>query len=136
MVQVGLTLSKRWLERTSSMLHHLQPWVCCHVTNSCNSFHSQSHSCLVYSPRQSGVYAAVLFAGGLYSYMPIAAYGDILSSIASHGFVVVGVELLQFPNESVPLLQRSRKPISNMEDPQKFFQELDWVGCAKVNVYD
>ncbi|XP_062504597.1 uncharacterized protein LOC134181349 isoform X2 [Corticium candelabrum] len=89
--------------------------------------HAPPFAAMVYSPRQSGVYAAVLFAGGLYSYMPIAAYGDILSSIASHGFVVVGVELLQFPNESVPLLQRSRKPISNMEDPQKFFQELDWM---------
>ena len=86
---------------------------------------SKSHFFLVYSPRDEGEYAAVFFAGGLYSYMPVTGYHDILSAISSHGFVVIGIELFQYPN--VSLESESGNDAINSKEPDKFFEELDWV---------
>lgn len=78
---------------------------------------------VVYCPPDEGEYAAIFFAGGLYSYMPVTGYHDILSAISSHGFVVIGVELFQYPN--VSLESNSGKDV--LRDPEKFFEELDWM---------
>lgn len=105
----------------------LQPSVGYHVIS--KSAVCLIETCLVYSPRQPGDFAAILFAGGLYSYMPISGYHDILSAISSHGFVVIGVEMFQYPNVSMQPLRRVAEDATKLEDPDKFFEELDWVRC-------
>lgn len=79
--------------------------------------------CLVFSPVMKGNYAPVFFVGGLNGYVIVEAYQIVQKKIASHGFVVIGVDY-KFP----VLRNSSLKHEEGLgQDLNKFFDELTWV---------
>lgn len=75
-------------------------------------------------PLEAGDYPVVFFLGGLNTYVLAELYTTVLSSIASHGFFVFGVDY-QFP-----VYAQKLKPEKNnygKQDIDKFFKELTWV---------
>jgi len=47
---------------------------------------------VVYYPKVPGTYSALYFIGGLGGIIPAEFYTDLLKSIASHGYIVIGVD--------------------------------------------
>nr|XP_022337363.1 chlorophyllase-2, chloroplastic-like [Crassostrea virginica] len=79
---------------------------------------------LAFFPLEAGDYPVVFFLGGLNTYVLAELYTTVLSSIASHGFFVFGVDY-QFP-----VYAQKLKPEKNnygKQDIDKFFKELTWL---------
>lgn len=74
---------------------------------------------------ENGDYPVVIFLGGLNTYVLSELYTVVLSSIASHGFFVFGVDY-QFPVYDER--QQFTKPQKyGKQDIDKFFKQLTWV---------
>jgi len=52
----------------------------------------------VFAPDQSAQFPLILFVGGLSADVPVKLYSDLLNSIASSGYVIVGLGHLAIPN--------------------------------------
>ncbi|XP_061196820.1 uncharacterized protein LOC133205095 [Saccostrea echinata] len=79
---------------------------------------------VAFFPLEVGDYPVVYFLGGLNTYVLAELYSTVLSSIASHGFFVFGVDY-QFPvydDRYIP-----QKPNYGKQDIDKFFKELTWL---------
>lgn len=71
---------------------------------------------------ENGDYPVVIFLGGLNTYVLSELYTVVLSSIASHGFFVFGVDY-QFPVYD----ERMQTQKYGKQDIDKFFKQLTWV---------
>eukprot|EP00058_Branchiostoma_floridae_P025323 XP_002610813.1 hypothetical protein BRAFLDRAFT_127482 [Branchiostoma floridae] len=80
----------------------------------------------VYYPKKIDTYAVLFFTGGLLGYIPVESYSIVLKAIASHGFVVVGVDYLPF--STVPsTYERDRDQRKVGDQTKKYLEELQWV---------
>ncbi|XP_019637374.1 PREDICTED: uncharacterized protein LOC109479797 [Branchiostoma belcheri] len=75
----------------------------------------------VYYPNKIDTYAVLFFTGGLLGYIPVESYSIVLKAVASHGFVVVGVDYLPLADE------RDRTPGQVGSQTKKYLEELQWV---------
>lgn len=76
-------------------------------------------------PLENGDYPVVIFLGGLNTYVLSELYTVVLSSIASHGFFVFGVDY-QFPVYD-ERMQFTKPQKYGKQDIDKFFKQLTWV---------
>ncbi|XP_067675645.1 cutinase 1-like [Haliotis asinina] len=84
----------------------------------------------VFAPAVKGDYSAVFFVGGLNGYVPVEAYQIVQQKIASHGFVVIGVDY------KYPILRNSSLEENEKldQDLNKFFDELTWLKSHLSNL--
>lgn len=83
------------------------------------------HHISAFFPLENGDYPVVIFLGGLNTYVLSELYTVVLSSIASHGFFVFGVDY-QFPVYDEKK-QLTKPPNYGKQDIDKFFKQLTWV---------
>ncbi|CAH1240368.1 Hypp5994 [Branchiostoma lanceolatum] len=81
----------------------------------------------VYYPKKIDTYAVLFFTGGLLGEIPAESYSDVLKAIASHGFVVIGVDYL--PLAAVSKNERDSDGIQGQvgDQTKKYLAELQWV---------
>lgn len=80
---------------------------------------------IAFFPLENGDYPVVIFLGGLNTYVLSELYTVVLSSIASHGFFVFGVDY-QFPVYD-ERMQFTKPPKYGKQDIDKFFKQLTWL---------
>ena len=80
-------------------------------------------------PLEAGDYPVIFFLGGLNTYVLAELYTTVLSSIASHGFFVFGVDY-QFPVYAQKF--KPEKHNYGKQDIDKFFKELTWVKKSRI----
>jgi chlorophyllase len=51
-----------------------------------------------HAPQQAGTYPVVLFVSGFSGDAPASSYSDMVNKLANHGFIVVAMDHLKFPN--------------------------------------
>ncbi|XP_066296439.1 cutinase 1-like isoform X1 [Branchiostoma lanceolatum] len=79
----------------------------------------------VYYPTRIDTYAVLFFTGGYQGDIPSELYSDVLVRVASHGFVVIGVDYM--PMVTVQANVRDRTQRLGADHTQKYFEELRWV---------
>ena len=79
----------------------------------------------MFFPVQAGDYPPVFFVGGLDGLIPSDMYTDVLSQLASHGFVVFGVD------PRFPFLQSDVSRPDVGADVKSLFVHLDWVSSIE-----
>lgn len=75
-----------------------------------------------YFPQEAGTYPVVVFIGGLNGYILVELYETVLYRIASHGFIVFGIDY-RFPADNVQF----EKENNLQQDISKFFDQYTWV---------
>ena len=75
----------------------------------------------MFFPVQTGDYPPLFFVGGLDGLVLSEMYMDVLSLLASHGFVVFGVD------PHYPFLRSDVTRSDVGADVRKLFAHLDWV---------
>ena len=85
----------------------------------------------MYYPVAEGTYAPVVFVPGLYGVIFAEWYSDVLSMLASHGLIVVGVDLFWPAVSSNPTIDSntttSAIDTSIDEEPEFMYKVLQWV---------
>ena len=82
---------------------------------------------VAYYPVANGSYAPVLFVPGLYGVIYAEWYSDVLERVASHGFIMIGVDTFW------PAVSDTPTPPGNItEEPQFIFKILQWVSDTKT----
>ncbi|XP_071175016.1 uncharacterized protein [Mytilus edulis] len=76
----------------------------------------------VYFPQEAGTYPVVVFIGGLNGYILVELYETVLYRIASHGFIVFGIDY-RFPADNVQF----EKENNLQQDISKFFDQYTWL---------
>ena len=79
--------------------------------------------CIVYYPVSNGSYAPVLFVPGLFGVIYAEWYSDVFKRVASHGFIVIGVDTFWPVLSDTP----TAPPRNITEEPQFIFKILQWV---------
>ena len=80
----------------------------------------------MFFPVQAGDYPPIFFVGGLDGLVPSEMYMDVQSQLASHGFVVFGVD------PRFPLLQSDVNRPDVGADVKPLFAHLDWVSSSET----
>ncbi|XP_019637371.1 PREDICTED: chlorophyllase-1-like [Branchiostoma belcheri] len=84
----------------------------------------------VYYPKKIDTYAVVFFAGGLLGWIPAESYSDVLKRVASHGFVVIGVDYLPYtfptPPPEVRVRTHTQEGVQSHQS-KKYLEELQWL---------
>lgn len=75
-----------------------------------------------YFPQDVGTYPVVLFLGGWNGYILVEFYETVLYRIASHGFIVFGIDN-HFPVENLQF----EKENNLQQDISKIFNQYTWV---------
>ncbi|XP_013416535.1 chlorophyllase-1 isoform X1 [Lingula anatina] len=73
----------------------------------------------------NGSFGVIFFVGGFYGVIWSENYSDILSKIASHGFIVIGMDP-DWPADRNGL-SSSTIPSANYRDMDKYFKMYDWL---------
>ena len=85
----------------------------------------------MYYPVAAGTYAPVVFVPGLYGVIFAEWYSDVLSMLASHGLIVVGVDLFwpAVSSNSTTDSNTTTSPIDTSidEEPEFMYRVLQWV---------
>ena len=85
---------------------------------------------IVYFPTVPGSYAPLVFVPGLFGIIYEQFYSDVLEKIASHGYILVGVDL------DYPAATNKRNKIRAEDD--KLFRLINWVSllqCLKNTIH-
>ncbi|KAK6985780.1 chlorophyllase-1 [Biomphalaria glabrata] len=81
---------------------------------------SPLHSTVFY-PEVVGTFIPIYFIGGLYGHVLSEDYSDFLTEVASHGFIVIGMD----PNS--PLLDRYQMQESREKKLDLYLQQMKWL---------
>ena len=86
----------------------------------------------MYYPVAAGTYAPVVFVPGLYGLIFAEWYSDVLSMLASHGLIIVGVDLFWPAVSSNPTTTGNDTTTSSIdtsidEEPEFMYRVLQWV---------
>ena len=88
--------------------------------------HMLQYCCIslsVYYPVSNGSYAPVLFVPGLFGVIYAEWYSDVFERVASHGFIMIGVDTFWPALSDTP----TTPPRNITEEPQFIFKILQWV---------
>ena len=77
---------------------------------------------LVYFPVESGVYAPLVFVSGFYGFLYSEMYSDVLTQLAAHGYIVMGLDLW-YP--AVENRLQSNSAVSN--EAETIDKAITWV---------
>ncbi|XP_078697489.1 uncharacterized protein LOC144925383 isoform X1 [Branchiostoma floridae x Branchiostoma belcheri] len=79
----------------------------------------------VYYPTRIDTYAVLFFTGGYQGDIPSELYSDVLVRVASHGFVVIGIDYMSMVTATANVRDRSQR--LGGDHTQKYMEELQWV---------
>ena len=89
-----------------------------------------------YFPTSKGSYAPIVFVSGLYGLLYAEWYSDVLTKLASHGFIVMGVDTF-WPAASMQASRREENTSARIdinEEPEFMFKIVQWVSDMAYNV--
>ncbi|XP_035696755.1 uncharacterized protein LOC118430152 [Branchiostoma floridae] len=131
-VVLAISMTKLWITAQGIYVDNGNPYDkgTLQVLNFTISQHDAPLLTKVYYPKKIDTYAVLFFTGGLLGYIPAESYSDVLTRVASHGFVVIGVDYLPFPIPTPPvgvIGDRAHRQGVGSHQSKKYMEELQWL---------
>ncbi|XP_078616601.1 uncharacterized protein LOC144884917 [Branchiostoma floridae x Branchiostoma japonicum] len=131
-VVLAISMTKLWITAEGIYVDNGNPYDkgTLQVLNFTISQHDAPLLTKVYYPKKIDTYAVLFFTGGLLGYIPAESYSDVLTRVASHGFVVIGVDYLPYPIPTPPadvIRARAHRQGVQSHQSKKYMEELQWL---------
>lgn len=82
---------------------------------------------LVYFPTTTGSYVPIVFVPGFNGFIYSEWYSDTLSQLASHGYIVIGIDLGFPANDLKEKNYVNKNNAVITAEPERMFKAINWV---------
>lgn len=83
----------------------------------------------MYFPVQNGTYIPLIFISGLDGFLYIDMYSNVLTQLATHGYIVIGINLGYPAATASSSTERGKGDWYQItEEPARIYKAIEWVG--------